>query len=157
MSVVNDPKEAASANVDRSHVIVVGVDGSPTSVAALEWAARQAEFTGCSLDVVATWEWPSGFGYSAIPSDYEPDQDLEKVLEPILSDLKKKHPDVVVIEKIIEGHPAPVLVDESRGASLLVVGSRGLGAFAGMLIGSTSKHCVTNAQCPVVVIRHPHE
>ncbi len=157
MNVMNDPKVEVSEKVDRSHVIVVGVDGSPTSVAALEWAARQAEYTGCSLAAVATWEWPSGFGYSAIPSDYRPADDLEKVLEPIVSDLKKKHPSVAVNVEIIEGHPAPTLVDESRGASLLVVGSRGLGAFAGMLIGSTSKHCVTSAQCPVVVVRHPHE
>ncbi|MGA7834411.1 MAG: universal stress protein [Acidimicrobiales bacterium] len=157
MSIENDPKDEVRTNVDRSHVIVVGVDGSPTSVTALEWAARQAEFTGCALEVIATWEWPSGFGYTAIPSEYRPVDDLEKLLGPIMADLKAKHPGVVASERIIEGHPAPVLVEESHGASLLVVGSRGLGAFAGMLLGSTSKHCVSSAQCPVVVVRHPHD
>jgi nucleotide-binding universal stress UspA family protein len=55
--------------------------------------------------------------------------------------------------KLVEGHPAPVLIQESSGADLLVVGSRGHGEFIGMLIGSTSEHCVANAHCPVVVVR----
>lgn len=75
------------------------------------------------------------------------------MLEPILASLRVKHPHVVLEYKIIEGHPAPVLVAESREADLLVVGSRGHGEFIGMLIGSTSEHCVTNASCPVVVFR----
>ena len=54
---------------------------------------------------------------------------------------------------VVEGHPAPALVDASRGASLLVVGSRGHGEFAGMLLGSVSEHCVTKAHCPVLVLR----
>jgi nucleotide-binding universal stress UspA family protein len=54
---------------------------------------------------------------------------------------------------IEEGHPAPLLVEASRGAALLVVGSRGHGEFAGMLLGSVSEHCVSNAHSPVVVVR----
>jgi nucleotide-binding universal stress UspA family protein len=78
------------------------------------------------------------------------------MLEPILVTLRAAHPNVVVTTKIVEGHPAPVLINASRGASLLVVGSRGHGEFVGMLIGSTSEHCVANAACPVVVLRRNH-
>lgn len=156
MSAVTEESKSHEKE-DRSHLIVVGTDGSASSVLALEWAVRQAEFTGCALRIVATWEWPAGYGFSAIPEDWRPVEDLEKVLEPIVAKLRAEHPNVEISEKFIEGHPAPVLVDESRGASLLVVGSRGLGAFAGMLIGSTSKHCVTSAHCPVAVIRQPHD
>ena len=127
MSEVAEVKHEEDHLRDRSHVIVVGVDGSSGSVCALEWAAGQAEITGNSLEVVSTWDWPVGWGYAAIPQDYEPVDDLEKVLAPILSTLRMNHPTVNVVEKILEGHPVPVLVEESRGASLLVVGSRGLG------------------------------
>ena len=57
--------------------------------------------------------------------------------------------------RLINGHPAPVLVEASKGADLLVVGSRGHGEFVGMLIGSVSEYCVTNAHCPVLVHRAP--
>jgi nucleotide-binding universal stress UspA family protein len=74
---------------------------------------------------------------------------LEDVLEPV----RQKHPGVAIESRVTEGHPAAVLVDASRGADLVVVGSRGHGEFAGMLLGSVSEHCVSNAHCPVVVLR----
>jgi nucleotide-binding universal stress UspA family protein len=64
---------------------------------------------------------------------------------------------VVVHLKVTEGHPAFVLTDAARGAALLVVGSRGHGAFAGMLLGSVSEYCAAHAPCPVVVVRHPDD
>jgi nucleotide-binding universal stress UspA family protein len=144
---------ASGVDQERTHRIVVGIDGSPASLLALEWAARQAELTNSLLEIVAAWEWPTGFGWTAIPEGYDPATDTEKVLEPVLSSLRVAHPRVMLKQKIVEGHPAPVLVKESRGADLLVVGSRGHGEFVGMLIGSTSEHCVANAACPVVVFR----
>ena len=143
-----------SSHSPKGHRIVAGIDGSPASVAALEWAVRQAEYTKSDLEVVAAWEWPTSFGWSFIPDGYDPAGDLAKTLEPIVAKLKSAHPDVVIVSKIVEGHPAPVLIHESVGADLLVVGSRGHGEFVGMLIGSTSEHCVANAACPVVVIRN---
>ena len=135
------------------HRIVVGIDGSTASFSALEWAVRQAGSTNASLEVVAAWEWPTSFGWSFIPDGYDPARDMAETLEPVLEKLRAAHPDVVVNSKVVEGHPAPVLIHESVGADLLVVGSRGHGEFVGMLIGSTSEHCVANAACPVVVIR----
>jgi nucleotide-binding universal stress UspA family protein len=76
-----------------------------------------------------------------IPEGYDPAGDLLKMVEPLIATLHETHPGLAVETKIIEGHPAPVLINESHGADLLVV------------IGSTSEHCVANAACPVVVIR----
>ncbi len=134
--------------------IVVGIDGSPTSVAALEWAVHQAELTGSALEAVTTWEWPTNYGWAfPFPSDYDPAVDAEKMLAGVVEPFRSGHPDLPIRSRVIEGHPAPVLVEASRGADLLVVGSRGHGEFAGMLIGSVSEHCVTNAHCPVLVLR----
>jgi nucleotide-binding universal stress UspA family protein len=153
MSSENQASSASSIGIERNRRIVVGIDGSPASLSALEWAAREAELRDSLLEIVAAWEWPTSFGWVTIPQGYDPAADTEKVLEPILSALRVAHPRVVVQWKIVEGHPAPVLIKESRGADLLVVGSRGHGEFLGMLIGSTSEHCVANAACPVVVFR----
>lgn len=134
--------------------IVVGVDGSPSSMAALEWAANQAELTGSTLDVVAAWEWPMTYGAPfALPSEYDPAADARRELDDAIATARTAHPKVQFRPVVVEGHPAPALVDASRGASLLVVGSRGHGEFAGMLLGSVSEHCVTKAHCPVLVLR----
>jgi nucleotide-binding universal stress UspA family protein len=153
MTSPDETKNSASNQSAKNRRIVAGIDGSPASIIALEWAARQAEYTEASLEVVASWEWPTSFGWSFIPDGYDPARDMEQTLEPVLARLRAAHPNVVVSSKIVEGHPAPVLIQESVGADLLVVGSRGHGEFVGMLIGSTSEHCVANAACPVVVIR----
>jgi len=134
--------------------IVVGIDGSASSVAALEWALRQAELTGAPLEAITTWEWATNYGWAfPFPSEYDPKVDAQKMLDEVLAPTLAAHPGVRVESTLLEGHPAPVLVEASREADLLVVGSRGHGEFAGMLIGSVSEHCVTNAHCPVLVLR----
>jgi len=143
----------SSTSVESNHRIVVGIDGSPSSLAALEWAANQAELTGATLDVLMTWEWPYSYGWSMIPTDYDPAHDSEKLLDEVLDPLRKARPGLSIQPTVLEGHPAPLLVKLSSGADLLVVGSRGHGEFAGMLLGSVSEHCVTNAHCPVLVVR----
>jgi nucleotide-binding universal stress UspA family protein len=137
--------------------IIVGVDGSESSLRALEWAARQAELTGWLLEVITTWEWPTSYGWAfPLPSDYSPKVDAQTLVDGVVTKLRESHPKLDVTTAVVEGHPAPVLIDASRMAELLVVGSRGHGEFAGMLLGSVSEHCVTNAHCPVVVIRQEH-
>lgn len=133
--------------------IVVGLDGSPSSIAALRWAARQAELTGAELDVIMTWEWPMSYGWSVIPSNYDPTSDCEKVLADAVSVVRSERPGLVCRSTVLEGHPAPLLVKASKEAELLVVGSRGHGQFAGMLLGSVSEHCAANAHCPVLILR----
>ena len=134
--------------------IVVGIDGSASSLDALAWAARQAELTGADLEIVMTWEWPSSLGWAVpVPDNFEPEEDVRKALETAVAGVHAEHPDVRIDPRVVSGHPAPILVEVSKGADLLVVGSRGHGEFVGMLIGSVSEYCATNAHCPVLVHR----
>jgi nucleotide-binding universal stress UspA family protein len=133
--------------------IVVGVDGSAASRDALRWAARQAELTGASLEVVTSWSYPTTYGFPVIANvDWE--QGARTVLDEALADELGDAAERVV-RRVVEGHPARVLAELAAGADLLVVGSRGHGGFAGLLLGSVSEHVVTHAPCPVVVVRHP--
>jgi nucleotide-binding universal stress UspA family protein len=137
-----------------THHIVVGVDGSEPSVRALHWAAQQAGLTGASLEAVTTWQWPSSYGWGPpLPDDYRPDQVAAAVLEELVAPVRAAHPALDLRVRVVEGHPAQVLVEASRDADLLVVGSRGHGEFAGMLLGSVSEFLVTRSHCPVAVVR----
>jgi nucleotide-binding universal stress UspA family protein len=134
--------------------IIVGIDGSAASTDALRWAARQADLTGSPLEVIMTWEWPTSVGWSVpIPDDYDPETDVRQTLDAAVEAGLAEHPGVKVDPRVVNGHPAPVLVDASKGADLLVIGSRGHGEFVGMLLGSVSEFCTTNAHCPVLVHR----
>jgi nucleotide-binding universal stress UspA family protein len=134
--------------------IVVGLDGSPSSLAALRWAGRQAELTHSILDVIMTWDWPPTYGWAApFPTGYDPEEGVHKVLDEAVADLRTTFSSLDITAKVMRGHPFPLLVEASKGADLLVVGSRGHGEFAGMLIGSVSEFCATNAHCPVLVHR----
>lgn len=135
--------------------IVVGVDGSPSSLAALEWAARQARLTGAPLQAVTTWEWPRSYGYPMpLATDFDPAADATKVLEEALAPVRSRHPDLQLETAVVEGPAAHVLVERSAESALLVIGCRGHGEFAGMLLGSVSERCVAHAHCPVLVLRH---
>src|ERR1700733_5623281 len=134
--------------------IVVGIDGSPSSLEALSWAARQATMTGTVLEVVRTWEWPASYGWSGpLPADFDPEADVAAALESALTEVRAEQPGLRIDARVVSGHPAPILVEASKGAELLVVGSRGHGQFVGMLLGSVSEYCATNARCPVLIHR----
>jgi nucleotide-binding universal stress UspA family protein len=144
-----------SAEEHRDGRIVVGVDGSKPSKAALAWAAHQARTTGTALVAVAAWEYPTSYGWSPPwPPEYDPGRDARHMLEETVREVLGEDPDITLETEALEGHPAPVLLEFSKGAALLVVGSRGHGEFAGMLIGSVSEFLVAHAHCPVVVVRH---
>ena len=140
-------------------LIIAGVDGSDESRAALQWAYDEAAHHGASLTVVMTWHppaLPQSPPYGALTEkDYESQPRLEAlgVLDAMVAELEKRTPEVDVRTAIEEGSPARVLIERSKGADLVVVGSRGHGGFAGMLLGSVSQHLVTHAECPVVVVR----
>ena len=134
--------------------IVVGIDGSAASNDALRWAARQAELTGSPLEVIMTWEWPASLGWSVpIPDDYDPETEVRQTVDAAVDAALAGHPGVQADRRVINGHPATVLVEATKGADLLVIGSRGHGEFVGMLLGSVSEFCTTNAHCPVLVHR----
>ncbi|MCU4184466.1 universal stress protein [Acidiferrimicrobium sp. IK] len=134
--------------------IVVGVDGSGTSRAALRWAARQAELTGAELHAVMAWSVPvMAYGSPVVvPVDLDLADSTQKALDQIIGEVLGDQPAIKISAVAVEGRPAERLLHEAEGAEALVVGSRGHGAFTGMLLGSVSEHCATHASCPVVVV-----
>jgi nucleotide-binding universal stress UspA family protein len=134
--------------------IVVGVDGSESSKAALEWAAQQASLTETPLVAIATWEWPTSYGAMvAWPENIDFEADARSMLGQSVDQVLGTDHRAEVTQRVFHGHPAPVLEDASRDAALLVVGCRGHGEFAGMLLGSVSEFLATHAHCPVVIVR----
>lgn len=133
--------------------IVVGVDGSEPSEAALRWAARLAPVLGAVIDAVIAWQDPSRYGWTALVSqDWRPDQDAAKVLEQSLSNVFGAERPPGLLATTREGHAANVLLEASEDAEMLIVGSRGHGGFAGLLLGSVSTACAEHAHCAVLVV-----
>ena len=141
--------------LERGHAgprIVVGVDGSKSSKDALRWAARQADLTGASLDVVMSWELPI-VPYGAW-TGYDAGEDAQRLLDETVDEVLGETPERDVVITVAEGEPAVTLLEAAKRADLLVVGGRGDGPFAGLFLGSVGHRCVTHAPCPVVVVPH---
>jgi len=143
---------------DSEPLVVVGVDGSPESVGALRWAAEYATAIGATIKAVLSWHYPAAAGPAPVGvapqaiSD-EVRANMQLALDQAVADVYGATTPKNVQTEVAYGHPSQVLVEESKSADLLVVGNRGHGSFTGMLVGSVSIHCVTNAACPVVVVR----
>ena len=133
--------------------IVVGVDGSPSSKAALRWAVRQARLTGARVEAVAAWQLPTYYGWDLLPDSADVEGIAGSMLEEAIAGVATLAPGVRIQPMVRQGNAAQVLLDEANGAELLVVGSRGHGGFTEALLGSVGQHCVHHATCPVVVIR----
>jgi nucleotide-binding universal stress UspA family protein len=133
--------------------IVVGVDGSPSSLEALRWALGQGRLAGSAIDVVSAWRTPSAYGGYPVIAETDWQHNAEEVLDTALSQVPEAA-DAGVTRHVVRGHPVDVLLERAAGADILVVGSRGRGGFTGMLLGSVSQHLVAHAPCPVVVVRH---
>ena len=144
---------AAVADQMPHSLIVVGIDGSSQSYAALVWAARYAESTQGRIRAVYTWEVFTGSGMFPGTDDWDPDATTRAMAAEELSKIRQEFPDVDFELVVRQGHAGQVLVEYSAQAALLVLGCRGRGGFAGMLLGSTSTHCVHAAHCPVLVYR----
>jgi nucleotide-binding universal stress UspA family protein len=149
-------------NTDSNGLIVVGVDSSEGAKEALRFALREAKLRQATLRVVHTWQ----FGYIGVTGmeGFSPvvGADLsdlrrtaEVALDAVMHEVAADADGVVIERRVSEGAPATVLVDESRHADLLVVGSRGHGGFAGLLLGSVSQQCAHHAACPVVIVHAP--
>ena len=134
--------------------IVVGVDGSPSSVRALAWAVRQGRLTGGLVDVICAWQYPASYGWAM--ADAEPGigelsmQTLEKAIAEVGAAAEEK---ARIRLHVIKQDPAQALIEAAAGADLLVVGTRGHSGITSMLLGSVSQRCVHHAPCPVVVVR----
>jgi nucleotide-binding universal stress UspA family protein len=132
--------------------IVVGVDGSEHSKQALRWAARIAASEGATLDAIAAWEFPTMIGWNAMPPGYSPKLDIEKSLTETVDEVFGENRPADMRLRSFEGSAASVLLTISKGALMLVVGSRGHGGFFGLLIGSVSAKVAEFATCPVLVV-----
>lgn len=143
--------DTAPSRAEERPPVVVGVDGSPESLAALRWAADYAEHADLPLRAVIAWQQRTGFGF--VPSGREglheeARRTLERAVHKVLGE-----PGAGVAQAVVEGRPEDVLVEASRAASLLVVGERGYSSVAGLLLGHCGEACVRHAACTVVVVR----
>lgn len=136
-------------------LIVVGADGSETARAAVEWAADDAFRMRAALRIVhALDRWP--YRIAGFPSLEGPDaltRSAERTLGEAARLARSCRTDVEVTTEIVDGHPGAVLREQDKDATEIVIGSRGLGGFAGALLGSVSAHVAGQAHCPVVVVR----
>ncbi|MGN7149855.1 universal stress protein [Arthrobacter sp. SAFR-179] len=134
--------------------IVVGVDGSEQSRAAMDWAIEESRLRKGEVQALAAWSFPYVSDALGTAWDYEIFQkDAQAMLEAELERVKDQG--VPTTGKLVEGNPAAALIDASRDADLVAVGSRGHGGFTGMLLGSVSHQTIHHAHCPVLVIREP--
>jgi nucleotide-binding universal stress UspA family protein len=148
--------------VGPEHPVVVGVDSSRSSMRALSFAATTAEVTGAELVVASAWSsperepwmvdlWTEPAGAAdLIAAEYE---GAATCVSDAVTWVNERHPDVVAIAHTPEGRPAEALLGEASRAGLLVVGSRGHGGFAGLMLGSVSRAILRQAELPVVVVR----
>lgn len=134
--------------------ILVGVDGSPGSLHALRWAVNQARKTDATIDAVIVWESPYATGeglYTPMEEKRFADaarKRLAEAVERVTHD--QSSGDVHLI--VLRGDPAQILCSWSAEAELLVLGTRGIGGFAGLLLGSVSAKCAQHSRCPVVIV-----
>ncbi|MFI9012294.1 universal stress protein [Actinosynnema sp. NPDC053489] len=136
--------------------VVLGVDGSPAGEAAVGFAFRAASARGAALVALLAWvpllaDTPYA---DRVRVDWDAVEDEQRqALAQRLAGWQEEYPDVVVERRLVRERPAKALVDASGDAQLLVVGTRGLGGFKGMLLGSTSQALIRHAPCPLAVVR----
>lgn len=138
--------------------IVVGVDGSPGSVDALAWAAGEARLRGATLHAVTVWHipyvGPYALAYPLDPGSFE--SAAEANLTSALKEVFGEELPVWVMREVRAGPAAPTLLAAAKGADQLVLGTRGHGGFAGLLLGSVSGQCAHHAPCPLTIVP-PHD
>lgn len=133
--------------------VVVGIDGSPSSIAALRWALWHAAAVDSDVHAIAAWEVPATFGYPPVYVDVDWSEIARGTLEKALADTTDLESGVKVTGDVVHGNPSNVLFAASKEADLLVVGNKGHSTVAELLLGSVSQYCVHHAECPVVVVR----
>ncbi|MET9395313.1 universal stress protein [Streptomyces sp. NPDC006624] len=140
-----------------SGLVVVGVDGSASSLVAVETAAREARSRRAGLRVVHACMWPA-LHVPMGPSPLGPPEGgirhmVDRLVAEAVERARAAAPDVDVSQAVVTGEPLTVLEAQSRTAELVVVGSRGMGGFVGLLVGSTAVHLAAHGRCPVLVVR----
>jgi nucleotide-binding universal stress UspA family protein len=138
-------------------MIVVGIDGSEGAARALRFAAGEASLRGTDLRIVAVWNVPAAY-YASEAMAPIPVEQFEtakrSAAERQVDECLAAYPDLERHLTVVEGTPSQVLVEQSERADMLVVGSRGLGGFRGLMLGSVGQQCAHHASCPVVIVPH---
>ncbi|HEU5085422.1 MAG TPA: universal stress protein [Acidimicrobiales bacterium] len=135
--------------------IVVGVDGSEGSVAALRWAVAEAALRGAVVEAVNAFHVPYVGAASVMPLMLDPKEfeaSAQAALRKVVADVDASALAAPIVELVVEGPASMVLVEAGKRASMLVVGARGHGGLAGMLLGSVSRQVTEHATVPVVVV-----
>ncbi|MCX5001578.1 universal stress protein [Streptomyces sp. NBC_00638] len=135
-----------------THPITVGVDGSPESRAALAWAGREAVRRGVPLRVVYAWHWPP---HDMVGGGDREEQALgaREMTEDAARSVTDRHGDLQVTADVLDGDAVETLLVAAAESGTLVLGSRGYGAFIGFLLGSVGQRVISEAPCPVVLVR----
>ncbi|WP_412538767.1 universal stress protein [Longispora sp. K20-0274] len=141
---------------DTSRRVVAGIDGSPDSLAALDLAAEEAQARGVPLHVVCAYVSPLLYIPYSPPVIPGADEPARKMVHDTAERIRRAWPGLTVVEKVVQGGGPAVMVEESHTADLVVVGCRGRGGFAGLLVGSVSSQLAAHAGCPVIVVRPAH-
>lgn len=141
--------------MERNYLIVVGFDGSDSSLRALQWAAHEAAERDGTVQAIAAWRWdlPGGGLAPEGATDEDARTRAAQMLDQAVSALTGDTP---VASEVVEGRPADVLGAASREADLLVLGSHGHSRVWTTVLGSVAEECIRTAQCPVVVIPAEH-
>jgi nucleotide-binding universal stress UspA family protein len=151
------PVVVARGEIDRPRDVLVGVDGSAGSAAAIAFAFEEASLRGVGLTAMHAFLHPlanqPGSQLPVIDAYHQPKAEEAEVLPESLAGYSEKYPDVPVRRYLVRGRAAGVLVEASDRAGLVVVGSRGRGGFTGLLLGSVSQALLHHASCPVAVVR----
>lgn len=131
----------------------MGVDGSPAADRALDWAIAEAVRSHAALRLLSAWLYPMAYGYAFTATVPDVQHRAQEIVDDAAKHVHDIAPTVSVTLEAIEQAPGPALVVAAKDADLLVVGSRGLGGFEGLLLGSVSQYCSRHAACSVVVVR----
>lgn len=138
---------------NESRRILVGVDGSDSSIEALRRAATIATALDAPIEAITTWEYPALLESYYPSEDWSPEEDAKQVLSDAVEQAFDGAPPPRLSTRILHGPPARTLIEASEGAFMLVLGSRGHGGFAGLLLGSVSTACAHHSHCPVLIMR----
>lgn len=136
-----------------SRRVVVGVDGSDQGAKALDWAIAEVIRFPAILELVTAWIFPMASGFAFTTTVDHVRLGAQRILDEALSHVSDIAPDVVVRSFLSEAEAGPALVDQSKGADLLVVGPCGLGALRELLLGSVGIYCARHAHCSLVIVR----
>jgi len=149
----SSPSSKATADPGHTGRIVVGIDGSTSSIDALRYAVRAARAFGTTLEAMTVWTYPAG-AELAMLAGWSPENDAHEILEAAAQEVFGAKRPTWFSTTTLSGPPARSLIEDSAGAEMLVLGSRGHGGFVGLLLGSVSSTCAEHARCPVLIV-HP--